>query len=388
MRVEGQAPNPEPSPPAIVVVSTMPDFFLYILQCADDSFYVGTTTDVARRELRHQDGRGCVYTSTRRPVRVVYQEQHATLASARARERQLKCWTYAKKAALIRGDLAALKRLSACRSGSRTAIGDDDCQPRSGRTPWRYGSSRTLALAALEPEDAAAVLRSHSVPEDVADVLAHHVSGTPYTLRLAADLVQREGGVEGIRGPEPTRFLRLDAGMMQGALYRQALDQVRDPHVRPLAQFGLVLRVITPEVIWHVLAGPCELPVHDIGTARRLFDDLRREVVLFVQDAEERLLYRPALRQVMLPMIRADRPDQVAAIHQSAVAFYAERDGVEERAEEVYHRLAQDEEEATLDARWLAGVEHHLSSAIDEVGPRARAYLLRRLKVDLPPVQS
>jgi hypothetical protein len=176
--------------------------------------------------------------------------------------------------------------------------------------------------------------------------------------------------------------------MMQAALYRQALEEMRDPYVRQLAQFGLVLRAISPEVIWHVLAGPCELPVHDIDAARRLFEDVRREVTLVVEDEEGRLQHRPALRKVMLPILQADRPEQVAAIHQSAVAFYGGRDGVAERAEEIYHRLASGDDEASIDARWLAGVERYLTDAIDEVGPRARAYLLRRLSVDRPPGQS
>jgi putative endonuclease len=97
----------------------MADYFLYILECADSTYYVGTTTNVEARERRHQEGRGCEYTSMRRPVRVVYRERHASLALARARERQLKRWTHAKKAALVHGDHAALSRLSASRRSAR-----------------------------------------------------------------------------------------------------------------------------------------------------------------------------------------------------------------------------------------------------------------------------
>jgi tRNA/rRNA methyltransferase len=86
--------------------------FTYILRCADDTLYVGHTEDLASREETHNEGRGAVYTATRRPVRMVYAEQHPSTASATAREHQLKRWSRKKKEALIREDHAALGWLS------------------------------------------------------------------------------------------------------------------------------------------------------------------------------------------------------------------------------------------------------------------------------------
>jgi predicted GIY-YIG superfamily endonuclease len=86
--------------------------FTYILRCADDTLYVGHTEDLALREETHNEGRGAVYTATRRPVRMVYAEQHLSAASAIAREHQLKRWSREKKEALIRGDRNALDWLS------------------------------------------------------------------------------------------------------------------------------------------------------------------------------------------------------------------------------------------------------------------------------------
>ena len=86
--------------------------FTYILRCADDTLYIGHTEDLVFREVTHNEGRGAVYTSTRRPVRMVYAEQHLSAASAIARERQLKRWSREKKEALIRGDRTALDWLS------------------------------------------------------------------------------------------------------------------------------------------------------------------------------------------------------------------------------------------------------------------------------------
>ena len=86
--------------------------FVYILRCADGSFYVGHTNSLAGRERSHNEGRGSTHTVTRRPVQMVYAEEHATIKDAIAREHQLKCWSRKKKAALISGDPTGLKRSS------------------------------------------------------------------------------------------------------------------------------------------------------------------------------------------------------------------------------------------------------------------------------------
>jgi predicted GIY-YIG superfamily endonuclease len=86
--------------------------FVYILRCADDTFYVGHADDVASRVRTHNDGFGSRYTAARLPVRVVYSESCASLQAAFSRERPLKRWSAKKKAALVAGNLASLKRLS------------------------------------------------------------------------------------------------------------------------------------------------------------------------------------------------------------------------------------------------------------------------------------
>ena len=86
--------------------------FTYILRCTDDTLYVGYTEDLASREQTHNDGKGAAYTAKRRPVRIVYAEEHGSIESAMARERQLKRWSREKKEALIRNDHMALDWLS------------------------------------------------------------------------------------------------------------------------------------------------------------------------------------------------------------------------------------------------------------------------------------
>ncbi len=87
-------------------------FCVYILECSDGTYYVGSTSDVASRVVAHNAGRGPRFTACRRPVQLVYTEGFDTLEGARRREIQLKRWTRAKKQALIVGDKERLHELS------------------------------------------------------------------------------------------------------------------------------------------------------------------------------------------------------------------------------------------------------------------------------------
>jgi len=85
--------------------------FVYILRCADKSLYIGETQDITDRVAKHNAGRACPHTAKRRPVELVYTEEHLNRQTARTREKQLKRWTRVKKEALIAGDLVLLRRL-------------------------------------------------------------------------------------------------------------------------------------------------------------------------------------------------------------------------------------------------------------------------------------
>ena len=95
--------------------SSDPMCFVYILRCADESFYVGITQDLDARLKAHNDGQGTAYTFKRRPVSLVYSERYESDTQGVARERQLKRWSRSKKQALVSGDLQKLKCLSKSR---------------------------------------------------------------------------------------------------------------------------------------------------------------------------------------------------------------------------------------------------------------------------------
>ena len=87
-------------------------YYVYILRCADGSFYVGSAQNVETRVKVHNDARGASYTFKHRPVRLVYSETFRSKVDALTRERQLKRWSRGKKEGLIAGELEWLKRLS------------------------------------------------------------------------------------------------------------------------------------------------------------------------------------------------------------------------------------------------------------------------------------
>jgi predicted GIY-YIG superfamily endonuclease len=90
-------------------------FFVYLLLCADGSFYVGHADDLERRIAQHQSGEIKGYTQQRRPVELLWSQETASREEALAAELQLKGWSRAKKLALIRGDWDQIKQLARAR---------------------------------------------------------------------------------------------------------------------------------------------------------------------------------------------------------------------------------------------------------------------------------
>ena len=74
---------------------------MYILKCADGTYYTGSTVDLELRVSQHQSGGGANYTKSRLPVSLVYWEEYPRVDEAFAREKQVQAWSHAKKEALI-----------------------------------------------------------------------------------------------------------------------------------------------------------------------------------------------------------------------------------------------------------------------------------------------
>ncbi|MCX7007284.1 MAG: GIY-YIG nuclease family protein [Kiritimatiellaeota bacterium] len=109
-------------------------YWVYILLCADGRFYVGHTNNLKERVACHNAGRGALFTSIRRPVRLVHSEEFGTESAAVAREIQIKHWSHAKKTALVKGELQRLHALSISRDHKKTSPAQP-LTPPSSPTP-------------------------------------------------------------------------------------------------------------------------------------------------------------------------------------------------------------------------------------------------------------
>lgn len=76
--------------------------YVYIVRCADGTFYTGWTTDLNHRLKAHNDGTGARYTRSRRPVSLIYHETFADKIEAQKREWAIKHMTRKEKEELIR----------------------------------------------------------------------------------------------------------------------------------------------------------------------------------------------------------------------------------------------------------------------------------------------
>jgi putative endonuclease len=104
--------------------------YLYILCCADGSYYVGTTRKTLdERIAEHNSVLFSGYTATRRPVALSFSEHFESITDAIAAERRVKGWSRAKKEALMRGDWGSIAALAQRR------------HPHPSRRPPSAGSS-------------------------------------------------------------------------------------------------------------------------------------------------------------------------------------------------------------------------------------------------------
>ncbi len=94
--------------------------WVYILRCADDSYYVGSARDLEGRINQHAIGKAEAYTKRRRPLTLVWAQECENIGEAFELERQIKGWRRDKRLALIEGRYADLPGLSKAGPTSRS----------------------------------------------------------------------------------------------------------------------------------------------------------------------------------------------------------------------------------------------------------------------------
>lgn len=104
--------------------------YLYILECADGSYYTGSTWDLEKRLWEHQNGLGANHTAKHLPVKLVYCEECERVEDAYTREKQIQGWSRKKKQALMDGDMNKLHLMAECQNESHHRnVGFDSAHP-------------------------------------------------------------------------------------------------------------------------------------------------------------------------------------------------------------------------------------------------------------------
>ena len=95
---------------------------MYMLECADGSYYTGSTKNLEQRLWQHQNGLGAKHTAKRLPVTLVYCEFFEHVTDAFYREKQVQGWSRKKKQALMTGDANLLHQLAECQNESHCQL--------------------------------------------------------------------------------------------------------------------------------------------------------------------------------------------------------------------------------------------------------------------------
>jgi hypothetical protein len=239
---------------------------------------------------------------------------------------------------------------------------------------------------------------------------------SPLRLRLLSDLFKSEPETDGnviaqqlLDELQSTLSANTKIGhaMIDGVLIRRILDHVADWRVKRLADPGLVVRSISPAVILEVMAlgtpkpgstleivdgdtedfEPWELSQEE---AREIFEAFRNEVRLVESDASG-LRHRQDVRQDMLPLIRARRPNRFMLLHRLAFEFFSRQlklnaGDQSSRAEAIYHGLWREVPLEQIDQLWPKTLEFDARLDPSEFTdlPAARRYILAKTRQSLP----
>lgn len=242
---------------------------------------------------------------------------------------------------------------------------------------------KPLKLEEFDKKAAIAFLQKQRITNgEAAATIADNVQGSPLVLKLAAELWLKGETTDLIKG----NWLEGVFGKTtETQLYTRILEHIHDPEVRKLAHPGLILRKVTPEIIWKVLAGPCSLEVKELSTAQAIFNKLKKEFTLVRSIDANTLEHRQDIRALMIRDIRRDiGPERVRDIHEKAVNYYEGGRGDTDRAEELYHRLSLGIDRKTLNTRWTDKAMMLLPrTAVLELPPESQAYVAARIPIEI-----
>ncbi|MHA6130461.1 hypothetical protein ACX3YD_30555 [Pseudomonas fluorescens group sp. PF-1] len=175
-----------------------------------------------------------------------------------------------------------------------------------------------------------------------------------------------------------------------GILARRMIEHINDKDVRKLAEPGLVVRTISPEIIRDVMApasGLCD-DKHPLaeGAENELFRRLQNERWLVTRQGPV-LRHRPEVRRAMLALMRSKDRQKFEAANNRALERFRESAELDDtaRSETIYHMLLGARvplEE--VDLLWTPAMARSLSSAVDDLAEPAQSYLKAKLGRSIP----
>jgi hypothetical protein len=214
-------------------------------------------------------------------------------------------------------------------------------------------------------------------PERRAPLLGSLIEGIDREIDAATQSTEQEGS-------------ELVALRITGILTRRMIEHINDKDVRLLAEPGLVVRVITPEIIRDVMAPVSGLSDDEHPLAAKaeyeLFRRLQSERWLVTRQGLV-LRHRPEVRRAMLALMRDKDRQRFDAANERALERFRMHADLDEtaRAETIYHMLLGGRVPLEqVDAMWTPSMARFLVSAVDDLSGAAQSYLKAKLGRSVP----
>ncbi|MBW6527996.1 GIY-YIG nuclease family protein [Sphingomonas sp. RHCKR7] len=214
-------------------------FHVYMLRCADGSYYTGHAEDLERRVAEHQAGTIPGYTHDRRPVELMWSQDFPTRAEAVERELQVKDWSRKQKEALFRADWEVVAE--SARSRPRVSAALD---AGSNRTEEEQGMSQHGVIATPAPPPVIVLVRPQ-LGENIGKAARAMLNFGLTELRLVAP---RDGWPNPSAGPAASGA---DVVLERARVYDSVADAVADcaeVYATTVRRRGVTKPVVTPEV--------------------------------------------------------------------------------------------------------------------------------------------
>lgn len=252
--------------------------------------------------------------------------------------------------------------------------------------------SNTEALDLTEAHIAALAPALRNSPLDVI-VVTNWLKGREPDQRapLLASLIKGIGqDIDTATQGEGQDGAELVALRITGILTRRMIEHINDKDVQKLAEPGLVVRTITPEIIRDVMApvsGLCddEHPLAQ-GAEYELFRRLQNERWLVTRQGSV-LRHRPEVRRAMLALMRGKDRQKFDAANERALERFRARAVQDDtaRSETIYHMLFGGRTPLEdVDALWTPAMARPLSSTVDDLSEPAQSYLKAKLGRSVP----